>query len=196
MDEATPHGAVCRTCCGALNSAEEEEEEQASRLNEGTTGGPSSEEIATQVSFTAWRGELTVSAISGETVANEGYCDGAAVLSIDEVLGHVLSASLSSAPSLSERLGVVMTGSPRQVSPLAGPRPCYSAWAHGGFFHPPTHYDTSVHVRCMCSPQSVTAMDCIITTCTFTIYGRGSSAIPLICLHPLVRHVLSVALLS
>ena len=44
-------------------SAEEEEEEQASRLNEGTTGGPSSEEIATQVSLssiTAWRGELTV----------------------------------------------------------------------------------------------------------------------------------------
>ena len=91
--------------------AEEEEEEQASRLNEGTTGGPSSEEIATQVSLssiTAWRGELTVS----ETVANEGYCDGAAVLSIDEVLGHVLSTSLSSASSLSERLGVVMTGSP------------------------------------------------------------------------------------
>ena len=55
-------------------SAEEEEEEQASRLNEGTTGGPSSEEITTQVSLssiTAWRGELTVSAISGETVAND-----------------------------------------------------------------------------------------------------------------------------
>ena len=107
-------------------SAEEEEEEQASRLNEGTTGGPSSEEIATQVSLssiTAWRGELTVSAISGETVANEGYCDGAAVLSIDVVLGYALSASLSSPPSLSERLGVVMTGSPRQVSPLTGPRP-------------------------------------------------------------------------
>ena len=48
----------------------------------------------------------------------------------------------------------------------------------------------------MCSPQSVTAVDCIIATCTFTIYGRGSSAIPLVCLHPLVRHVLSVAFLS
>ena len=29
-----------------------------------------------------------------------------------------------------------------------------------------------------------------------TIYRRGSTAIPLVCLHPLVRHVLSVALLS
>ena len=59
----------------SASAEEEEEEEQASRLNEGTTGGPSSEEIATQVSLssiTAWRGELTVSAISSETVANEG----------------------------------------------------------------------------------------------------------------------------
>ena len=24
------------------------------------------------------------------------------------------------------------------------------AWVHGDFFHPPTHYDTSVHVRCTC----------------------------------------------
>ena len=120
------HASWCCVPDLLWSASAEVEEEQASRLNEGTTGGPSSEEIATQVSLssiTAWRGELTVSAISGETVANEGYCDGATVLSIDEVLGHVLSASLSSAPSLSERLGVVMTGLPRQVSPLAGPRP-------------------------------------------------------------------------
>ena len=47
------------------------------------------------------------------------------VLSIDEVLGHVLSASSSSAPSLSERLGVVMGGrdtadSCRLSTPLVG----------------------------------------------------------------------------
>ena len=65
------------------SASAEEEEEQASRLNEGTTGGPSSEEIATQVSLSligASHGELTVSAMSVETVPSEGYCDGAAVL--------------------------------------------------------------------------------------------------------------------
>ena len=95
------------------SASAEEEEEQESRLNEGTTGGPSSKEIATQVSLSLIgpsHGEPTVSAISVETVPNEGYCDGATVLSIDEVLGHALSASPSSAPSLSERLGVVMVG--------------------------------------------------------------------------------------
>ena len=59
------------------------------------------------------------------TVPNDGYCDGAAVLSIDEVLGHALSTSLSSAPSLSERRGVVMGGrdtadSCRLSAPLVG----------------------------------------------------------------------------
>ena len=117
---------LCRTVLWSASA--EEEEEQASRLNEGTTGGPSSEEIATQVSLSsigASHGEPTVSAISVETVPNEGYCDGAAVLSIDEVLGHALSASPSSAPSLSERLGVVMGGrdtadSCRLSAPLVG----------------------------------------------------------------------------
>ena len=64
-------------CCGVLLLRRRRS--RRAGLNEGTTGGPSSEEIATQVSLsliTAWRGELTVSAISGETVANEGYCDG------------------------------------------------------------------------------------------------------------------------
>ena len=61
------------------------------------------------------------------------YCDGDAVLSIDEVLGHVLSTSLSSASSLSERLGVVMTGSPRQVSPRA-----YAGGVRGGSDEPPS----------------------------------------------------------
>ena len=97
-------------------------------MNEGTTGGPSSEEIAAQVSLSsdgASHGEPTVSAISVETVPNKGCCDGAAVLSIDELLGHALSASPSSAPSLSERLGVVMGGrdasdSCRLSAPLVG----------------------------------------------------------------------------
>ena len=97
-------------------------------MNEGTNGGASSEEIATQVSLSsigASHGEPTVSAISVETVPNEGYCDGAAVLSINEVLGHALSASPSSAHSLSERLGVLMGGrdtadSCRLSTPLAG----------------------------------------------------------------------------
>ena len=117
---------LCQTVL--WNASAEEEAEQASRLNEGTTGGASSEEIATQVSLSsigASHGEPTVSAISVETVPNEGYCDGAAVLSIDEVLGHALSASPSSAPSLSERLGVVMGGrdtadSCRLSAPLVG----------------------------------------------------------------------------
>ena len=117
---------LCRTVLWSVSA--EEEEEQASRLNEGTTGGPSSEEIAAQVSLSsigASHGEPTVLANSVETVPNEGYCDGAAVLSIDEVLGHVLSASPSSAPSLSERLGVVMGGrdtadSCRLLAPLVG----------------------------------------------------------------------------
>ena len=102
---------LCRNVLWSASA--EEEEEQASRLNEGTTGGPSSEEIVTRVSLssiTASRGEPTVSAISVETVPNDGYCNSAAVLSIDEVLGHALSASPSSAPSLSERLGVMMGG--------------------------------------------------------------------------------------
>ena len=43
---------LCRTVLWSA-SAKEEEEEQASRLNEGTTGGPSSEEIATQVSLSS-----------------------------------------------------------------------------------------------------------------------------------------------
>ena len=94
-------------------------------MNEGTTGGPSSEEIATQVSLSSIGASPTVSAISVETVPNEGYCDGAAVLSIDEVLGHALSASPSSALSLSERLGVMMGGrdtadSCRLSAPLVG----------------------------------------------------------------------------
>ena len=125
MDEATPPGAVSDR---AVECSAEEEEEQESRLNEGTTGGPSSKEIATQVSLSLIgpsHGEPTVSAISVETVPNEGYCDGATVLSIDEVLGHALSASPSSAPSLSERLGVVMWGydtadSCRLSTPLVG----------------------------------------------------------------------------
>ena len=86
------------------SASAEEEEEQASRLNEGTTGGSSSGEIATLSSIGALHGEPTVSANSVETVPNEGYCDGAAVLNINEVLGHALSASPSSAPSLSDRL--------------------------------------------------------------------------------------------
>ena len=117
---------LCRTLLWSASA--EEEEEQASRLNEGTTGGPSSEEIAAQVSLSsigASHGEPTVLATSVEMVPNEGYCDGAAVLSIDEVLGHALSASPSSAPSLSERLGVVMGGcdtadSCRLLVPLVG----------------------------------------------------------------------------
>ena len=117
---------LCRTVLWSASA--EEEAEQASRLNEGTTGGPSSEEIATQVSLSsigASLGEPTVSAISVETVPNEGYYDGATVLSIDEVLGHALSASPSSALSLSERLGVVMGGrdtadSCRLSAPLVG----------------------------------------------------------------------------
>ena len=102
---------LCRTVLWSASA--EEEEEQASRFNEGTTGGPSSGEIGTQVclsSIGASCGEPTVSANSVETVPNEGYCNDAAVLSINEVLGHVLSASPSSAPSLSERLGVLMRG--------------------------------------------------------------------------------------
>ena len=85
------------------SASAEEEEEQASRLNDGTTGGPSSEEIATQVSLSsigASHGELTVSPMSVGTVPNEGYCDGAAVLSIDEVLGSQL---LRPQPPLSAR---------------------------------------------------------------------------------------------
>ena len=125
VHEATPPGALPDVLWSA---SAEEEEEQASRLNEGTTGGPSSGEIATQVclsSIGASRGEPTVSAISVETVPNEGYSDGAAVLSIDDVLGHTLSASPSSAPSLSEGLGVVMGGrdtadSCRLSAPLVG----------------------------------------------------------------------------
>ena len=91
---------LCRTVLWSASA--EEEEEQASRLNEWTTGGPSSGVIAAQVSLSsigASCGEPTVSAISVETVPKEGYCDGAVVLSIDVVLGHALSASPSSAPS-------------------------------------------------------------------------------------------------
>ena len=117
---------LCRTVL--WSASVEEEEEQASRLNEGTTGGLSSKKIAAQVSLSSIgpsHVEPTVSAISVETMPNEGYCDGAAVLSIDEVLGHALSASPSSAPTLSERLGVVMGGrdtadSCRLSAPLVG----------------------------------------------------------------------------
>ena len=83
---------LCRTLLWSASA--EEEDEQASRLNEGTTGGPSSGEIAAQVSLSsigASHGEPTVSAISVEMVPIEGYCDGAAVLSIDVVLGHAFS---------------------------------------------------------------------------------------------------------
>ena len=51
-------------------------------------------------SIGASHGELTVSAMSVETVPHEGYCDGAAVLSIDEVLGSQL---LRPQPPLSAR---------------------------------------------------------------------------------------------
>ena len=117
---------LCRTVLWSTSA--EEEEEQVSWLNEGTTGGPSSEEIAAQVSLSsigASRGEPTVSTISVETVPNEGCCDGSAVLSIDEVLCHALSASPSSALSLSDMFGVVMGGrdtadSCRLSAPLVG----------------------------------------------------------------------------
>ena len=117
---------LCRTVLWSTSA--EEEEEQVSWLNEGTTGGPSSEEIAAQVSSSsigASRGEPTVSTISVETVPNEGCCDGSAVLSIDEVLCHALSASPSSALSLSDMFGVVMGGrdtadSCRLSAPLVG----------------------------------------------------------------------------
>ena len=63
-----------------------------------------------------------MSAISVEMVANEGCSNSATMLSIDEVLGHVLSASLSLPPSLNERLGVVMGGvTPRTVADSGGP---------------------------------------------------------------------------